>query len=95
MVVKYHSTNNHKEVVGFEDALLNGMASNYGLYMIDRKEIPKLSPDKIQAMRDISYAEIAFEVLNPFVGQELGKNNLRTILNNAYNKEKISTKYSM
>jgi threonine synthase len=42
--VMYHSTNNKEEHVDFETALMNGLASNYGLYMISRKEIPKLLP---------------------------------------------------
>ena len=43
MSILYHSTNNTAEQVSFRQALLNGMASNYGLYMMDRDDIPVLS----------------------------------------------------
>ena len=92
MNVKYHSTNNPNEIIGFEDALLNGMASNYGLYMMNRKDIPKLSPNRIKAMKEMSYAEIAFEVLNLFLSSEIPEEKLKELLEDAYREDKIPTK---
>lgn len=88
--ILYYSTNNPKERVSFETALLNGIASNYGLYMIDKKDIQKISSKRIRAMKDMSYAEIAFEVLNPYLG--IPDNDIRVILENAYNEKIIPTK---
>ena len=87
--INYYSTNNPKEKVNFETALLNGIASNYGLYMMDR--IPKISRKRINAMKDMTYAEIAFEVLNPYLGNEIRENDLREILNKAYDEKIIRT----
>ena len=42
--VTYYSTNDKSERVSFETALMNGLASNYGLYMISRKDIPRIAP---------------------------------------------------
>ncbi len=90
--VRYYSTNNKSEVVNFETALLNGMASNYGLYMVARKDIPKLAPKKISEMSSMSYAQVSFEVLNPFLGSEIPMQKLKALLNDAYNEDKIPTK---
>jgi len=65
--IKYYSTNNKSERVSFETALMKGLASDYGLYMIAKEDIPRLEPSTIKAMKDLSYAQIAFEVLYPFL----------------------------
>jgi len=89
--VTYRSTNNQSEEVNFETALLNGMASNYGLYMMDRKNVPTLSSDEIRNMKNMDYSQIAFQVLNPFIGNEIPGEKLEAILNDAYSEEKIPT----
>ncbi len=89
--IQFHSTNNDSEQVDFETALLNGMASEYGLYMMARKDIPKLSIEEIKAMQKMSYAEIAFQVLNPFLGNEIPEDELKELLNDAYREDKIPT----
>ena len=90
--VTYYNTNDHNERVTFEEALLRGMASNYGLYMIPRKEIPRIPPETIEAMKNMSYAETAFEVLNPYLALEIPADILKTILNDAYKDDVIPTK---
>ncbi|MCS7280412.1 MAG: threonine synthase [Desulfobacterota bacterium] len=90
--IMYYSTNNYQEKVDFETALLNGMGSNYGLYMFSKEDIPHLSMEKIKSMRGMSYAEIAYEVLSPFLLSEIPKPDLRKLLNNAYDEEKIRTR---
>lgn len=88
--ITYYSTNNKSEKVNFETALLNGMASNYGLYMMARKDVPKLSPEQIKEMKDMNYSQIAFQVLNPFLSQEISQKKLEGILGDAYREDKIS-----
>ena len=87
----YHSTNNKAERVNFETALMNGLASNYGLYMISRGDIPRLPPEILKSMKGMSYAQIAFEVLNPFLGAEVGEADLRAMLDDAYDDSVIPT----
>ncbi|MCK4521716.1 MAG: threonine synthase [Nanoarchaeota archaeon] len=88
----YHSTNNKNERVNFETALLDGMASDYGLYMMARSDIPKLSHEQIKDMKNMSYAQIAFQVLNPFLGSEIPEDKLKELLNDAYKEDRIPTK---
>ncbi|HPH42488.1 MAG TPA: pyridoxal-phosphate dependent enzyme, partial [Syntrophorhabdaceae bacterium] len=87
----YYSTNNTNERIDFETALLRGMASDYGLYMIARDEVPVLNIDKIRHMRTMSYAEISFEVLYPYLWSEVPEEKLRLLLNDAYREDKIPT----
>ena len=89
--IYYHSTNNIKEKVNFETALMNGLASNYGLYMIARKDIPQLSSKILKSLNGMTYAQIAFEVLNPFLGAEIPEEDLRVMLEDAYDDRVIPT----
>jgi len=90
--VSYYSTNNKSEKVNFETALLNGMASNYGLYMMARSDIPKVSIADIEEMKEMSYAQIAFKVLSLFLGSEIPQPILKKLLDEAYDPEIIPTK---
>lgn len=89
--IRYYSTNNKSESVTFETALMRGLASNYGLYMIAREDIPRLPGSTIEAMRDLSYAQIAFEVLYPFLKEEIPQEDLAVILEDAYDEKAIPT----
>jgi threonine synthase len=82
--ITYYSTNNKSERVSFETALMNGLASNYGLYMVSRGDIPSQAPDAIQAMKQQSYARIAFQVLYPFLKGDIGIADLKEMLEDAY-----------
>ena len=89
--IYYHSTNNIREKVNFETALMAGLASNYGLYMIAREDIPKLSSKTLKSLQGLTYAQIAFEVLNPFLGAEIPEEDLRLMLEDAYDDSVIPT----
>lgn len=90
--VTYYSTNNKNERVNFETALLAGQPNDYGLFMMDRKDVPKLRAEEIEKMSGMSYARIAFQVLNPFLGSEISENELQALLDDAYAEDKIPTK---
>ena len=89
--IRYYSTNNKSERVTFETALMKGLASQYGLYMIAREDIPRLTGSTIESMRDLSYAQIAFAVLYPFLQEEVGRDELEAILEDAYSTTVIPT----
>lgn len=90
--IRYYSTNDKLETVNFETALMNGLASQYGLYMIEKGSIPGLTPDTIWAMRTMSYARIAFEVLFPFLRDEIKPEVLMALLEDAYDEDVIPTR---
>ncbi|MCK4805089.1 MAG: pyridoxal-phosphate dependent enzyme, partial [Spirochaetes bacterium] len=89
MAILYHSTNNRTENVSFRDALLKGIASRYGLYMMPRSAIPRLNSSDINDMGSKSYAEIAFTILFPFVSPDIKEKVFLDILKDAYNESII------
>lgn len=64
--MQYISTRGKAPALGFEDTMLSGLARDGGLYVPET--IPTLSADDIRAMHGLSYEEIAFRVMRPFVG---------------------------
>jgi len=90
--VFYYSTNDKTERATFRQALMNGLASNYGLYMMAREDIPRLSPGRIREMAGQSYASIAFQVLHPYLASEIPEENLLEILEDAYSERIIPTR---
>lgn len=90
--ITYYSTNNKSERVSFQTALMRGLGSNYGLYMIARNDIPKLSPATIAAMKGEDYAHIALNVLSLFLEDEINNADLKKILQSAYDDKIISTR---
>jgi len=63
--VKYISSRGQAPELGFEDVLLTGLARDGGLYL--PATIPQLSHDDIRSFRGMSYQDVAFRVMKPFV----------------------------
>lgn len=78
----YHSTRGGSDRLSFADALLAGLAPDGGLYVPEN--FPTLSAEQIRAMRGKPYADVAFEVIQPFVGGTIDDATLRDILTGAY-----------
>ncbi len=70
------------ERVSFREALLLGQAPDEGLFMPDR--IPVLYPDEIRAFRGRPYREIALFVALAFLEHEIGREDLRRIVDDSY-----------
>jgi threonine synthase len=80
--VDYISTRGEAPTLGFDDVLLAGLARDGGLYV--PKTWPKLAPDAIAALAGRPFAEVALEVLHPFVGDALSRDELRAMTEDAY-----------
>jgi threonine synthase len=89
--VLFKSTNSQSDRVSFETGLLKGLAPDYGLYTVDRRDIPVLTTAAIAAMRDMSYSEIAFQVLKPYLETEIPEQDLVSLLDDAYRVDRIPT----
>jgi threonine synthase len=89
MPILYHSTNNRNEKAGFRQALLNGIAPDYGLYMLDRRDIPRVKPADIKSMKTKSYAEIAHMILEPLVVPDIDGRDFGMLLEDAYDDKVI------
>src|SRR5512137_87954 len=80
--IKFFSTNGHPERVDFKAALLKGQAPDKGLYMPEH--IPLLSKELIDEFPKMSYPQIAFEVIRPYLGDLIPDKALRDMLEDAY-----------
>ncbi len=78
----YQSTRGQAPELGFEDAVLAGMASDGGLYV--PKELPKFSAEKIRSFAGMRYEEVAFEVMKPFVADAISDQELQTLIEESY-----------
>ncbi|HNX39028.1 MAG TPA: threonine synthase [Methanothrix sp.] len=83
--IKFFSTNGHPERVDFRQALLVGQAPDKGLYMPE--EIPQLSQELIRQFPKMTYPQIAYEVVKPYLGDLVDDSALRAMLDDAYNFE--------
>ena len=79
--MNYISTRGTAPVVGFEQALLAGLARDGGLYVPEAW--PVLSPEAIRALQGAPYETVALEVLRPFVGA-MDMDALKGMIDRAY-----------
>jgi len=83
--IQYYSTNLSAPKVSFREALLKGLAPDRGLYMPE--SIPQISMAEIDSFSRMSYFEIAYHVMQKFLGTELPDNVLYELVKDAYNFE--------
>ena len=76
--MKYYSLNHNAKDVGFLEAVQKGLAPDRGLYF--PKEIPTLNADFIENINQYSDHEIAYRVIQPFVGNDIPKEQLKKIV---------------
>ncbi len=80
--MKYISTRGNAPELNFADAMLTGLARDGGLYV--PKKIPTMSKEDIAALAGLSYEEVAFRVMRPFVGDAFTDEEFRGIIERAY-----------
>ncbi len=80
--MQYISTRGNAPVLKFEDAMLTGLARDGGLYVPET--IPTLSHADIAALSGLSYEEIAFRVMRPFIGDTFTDEEFADIIAKAY-----------
>jgi len=80
--VRYVSTRGEAPPLGFEDALLAGLARDGGLYVPETW--PRLAPDEIAAFAGKPFAEVAAAVLEVFAGGAIPREELLALAHDAY-----------
>jgi len=78
----YISTRGCAPTLDFAGVTLAGLASDGGLYL--PASWPRFSHDEIAAMRGLPYAQLAANVMQPFVGDSLAPERLRELCEQAY-----------
>lgn len=81
--MQYFSTNKKAPLVNFKEAALAGMAPDKGLYFPER--IPVLSADFIKMLKSKTKAELAYELIKPFVGDSIPEDVLFNICEETVN----------
>ena len=76
--MNYYSLHKEATNVSFKEAVIKGLAPDKGLYFPET--ITPLSPDFIQHISNYSNEEIALEVIQQFVGNEIPENVLKEII---------------
>ena len=69
MPINYTSTNNNAPSVNFETALFRGLAPDGGLYFPD--QFPTLSADELASLKGATLAEVGYQVLSKWFGDEI------------------------
>jgi len=80
--MRYYSTRDRGAAVNFADAALTGLAPDGGLYAPG--EIPRLRAAVISSLGTMSYPEIAFETIAPWVTPDIPAAALRDMVESAY-----------
>lgn len=80
--MRYISTRGDAPALGFEDVLLTGLAPDGGLYVPE--SLPQFNLEQIRSWRGLSYSELAFNIVYPFVEDAIPADDFRTMLDDTY-----------
>ena len=81
--MKYYSTNKNSERVSFKEATIKGQAPDKGLYFPET--IPQIEKGLIDDIEKVSNEEIAFQVIKPYVTNEITDDDLFKIVTETIN----------
>jgi len=80
--LKYISTRGGGEPQTFEQVLLTGLAPDGGLYV--PTDLPQIDATQMADWKNLSYVDLAVEVVAPFVGDALPRSELERIIAESY-----------
>ena len=81
--MKYYSLNQQSPKVSFKEATIKGQAPDKGLYFPEM--LPRLQKNWIDAIGNKSNETIAFDVIKPYVGNDIPEDQLRQIVEETIN----------
>ena len=76
--MKYYSTNNKDRKISLQEAVIQGLAPDNGLYMPE--SIPVLEAGFFDSIGERSFREIAFEVAKKLIGEDIDSAELQRII---------------
>lgn len=80
--MQFVSTRGRAPALSFSDAVLAGLASDGGLYV--PASWPRISPEEIAGYANRPYAEVAFDIIRRFAGEDIDETALGDIVDAAY-----------
>ena len=92
--MNYVSTRNNKNELNFKDVFIKGLADDGGLFV--PKNLKSLNSKDLDKLRNLSYNDLACEILNLFCSDFINKKDLKTIITKSYStfREKEVVKIS-
>ena len=80
--MEYISTRNNKNIFSFKDVFLKGLADDGGLFI--PKSVKPFSKAQLNNLRNLSYNDLATEIIYPFIGDFMSKDKLSSIISKSY-----------
>lgn len=80
--MKYISTRGLAPALSFEEVVLTGLAPDGGLYVPET--LPTFSQDEIASWAGLSYQDLAFKIMQPFVAGALSDQEFKQLIAEAY-----------
>ena len=80
--MKFISTRGNVSEIGFIDTVLMGLANDGGLLIPEK--IPQIPAEKLQAMSQLTYQELAYEIFSYYVDGEIPDNELKELVEKSY-----------
>lgn len=80
--MKYISTRGNSPALNFEEVLLTGLAPDGGLYVPET--LPSYSQQEIASWAGLSYTDLAYKIVQPFVDDSIPAADLKSIIDDTY-----------
>ena len=80
--MKYISTRNNLDHFSFKNVFLKGLADDGGLFV--PKSVKSYSKEELNKLSNLSYNDLATEIIFPFIGNFMNKEKLSSIISKSY-----------
>jgi len=80
--MNYISTRNNQKNFTFKDVFLKGLADDGGLFV--PKSIKPFNEEELDNLKNLSYNDLAAEIIYPFIGDFMSKNDLISLISKSY-----------
>ena len=80
--MNYISTRNNQKNFTFKDVFLKGLADDGGLFV--PKSIKQFKKEELDNLKNLSYNDLAAEIIYPFIGDFMSKDDLISIISKSY-----------
>ena len=85
--MNYISTRNNQKNFTFKEVFLKGLADDGGLFL--PKSIKQLKKEELDNLKSLSYNDLASEIIYPFIGDFMSKDELISIISKSYSNFRL------
>ncbi len=80
--MEYISTRNNQKIFTFKEIFLKSLADDGGLFI--PKSVKPFSKEEINNFKNLSYNDLAAEIINPFIGDFMSQDDLISLISKSY-----------